>query len=315
MNSILSFSLLSINDYTNILCRFIKCEHVEQYSPVVSVPTFFSQEERNSLVNSLTFSNTNPPMLLHDTTACLTFIFLSYDNTFFFNLFLYCSFISKFTFPLSLISIPNTTAITFMQSLSGSVFPIFDFLIIDFGAKGLLASMFHLEVNKELRCLSHAYTPQMSGDVIDDILFQHFEPFVKEAWEEKQNESQNESTLEAKNKMLMRTMQNLRKTVQQMKTLTNIASDIAGPVTLIPFDEDIEVKMTLAEFESLLRRDLEVWVQRTLEIVLKQALERIGYLNLQYVRWTGGSSQLLLFQTIVKEFFRNQGLFNPFYLS
>ena len=208
-------------------------------------------------------------------------------------------------------SIPNIAAITFMNNLSGSVFPVFDFIIIDFGSKGLQASLFRLQAKQELQALSHAFTCKMSGEVIDDILVKHFEPFIKEAWENKPNES----TPEMKNKMLMRTLQNLRKTVRTMKTQTNIDSDIVGPVTLIPFDEDIEVKMSQSDFESLVRKDLKHWVQLTLETAIDKVPKQFGDLNIQYVRWTGGSSLLPLFQNIVKEFFTQQGTFYPFYQS
>ena len=202
-----------------------------------------------------------------------------------------------------------------MQNLSGTVLPVFDFIIIDFSAMGLQASMFRLQIHHNLQYLSHASTREISGDVIDDILFKHFEPFVKEAWEKQTFDAQHSNTPDAKNKMLMSTMQNLRKTVRHMKTQTNTSTSLAGTVTLIPFDEDIEVKMTQREFESLVRNYLEQWVQSTLETAIKQAQEKINSLNLHYVRWTGGSSQLPLFQNIVKEYFRRQGVFHLFQFS
>ena len=206
----------------------------------------------------------------------------------------------------------SIAAITFMQSLSGTLFPVFDYMIIDFGAKGLQASAFRLEVYKQLQTLSHAYTREMSGDAINDILFQHFEPFVREAWVTKQNASISD---EGQSKFYQSTMQNLRNTVHQMKTQTNTASDIVGTVTLIPTDEDIEVRLTQSEFESLVRKDLKQWIKSTVESALKQASEVCSNLNLQYVRWTGGSSLLPLFQNIVKEFFRNLGMLYLFHLS
>ena len=207
-------------------------------------------------------------------------------------------------------SIPNIAAITFMQNLSGSVFPIFDSIIIYFGAKGLQTSMFHLEVNKQLRCLSHAYTREMSGDVIDDKLFNHFQPFVQAEWEKVKTSTPDPRIIpDVTQKMLMRTMQNLRQTVRQIKTQTNTQSDIVGTVTLIPFDEDIEVKISQSEFESIVRRDLEVSVQRTLEAAIDKASKKFQNLNLHYVRWTGGSSLLPLFQNLVRDFFTQQGMF------
>ena len=195
-----------------------------------------------------------------------------------------------------LINIPNTAAISFMQNLSGTVLRVFDFMIIDFGAKCLQASVFHMEAQKRLQYLSHASTHEISGDEIDDILLKHFEPFVREAWQKKQDPLQNSLISDGgQNKFYQSTIQNLRNTVHQLKTQTNTSTGLSGTVTLVPFDEDIEVKMTLAEFESLVHKNLEQWVQSTLETAINKASEKFGNLNLQYVRRTGGSSLLPLF--------------------
>ena len=199
----------------------------------------------------------------------------------------------------------NIAAITFMNNLSGTIPLVFDYMIIDFGSLGLQASVFHLEVNKELRCLSHAYTRDMSGNVIDDILFKYFSPFVQEEWGKLMNDPRNSSyTSEQRKKFLMSKMQNLLKLLRQLKTLTNTASDVVGTVTLVPFDEDIEVKITQSQFSPLIRRELEGWVQNILSNAINKAKEKSGNLNLRYVRWTGCSALLPIFQDIVKNFFK-----------
>ena len=116
----------------------------------------------------------------------------------------------------------SIAAITFMQNLSERVLPVFDFMIIDFGSSGLQVSVFHLEVNKELQSLSHAYTREMSGEAIDNILLKHFQPLVQAEWENKQSASRKSMTPDTKNKRLASTMKNLRNAIHRMKSQTNI---------------------------------------------------------------------------------------------
>ena len=203
-----------------------------------------------------------------------------------------------------------------MQNLSGTMPPAFDYMIIDFGALGLQASVFHYEKSNALRCLSHAYTRELSGDVIDTILFECFRPCVQAEWTKAKNTSsiplhnpQNED------RFVQSSLRSLLRTVQQMKTQTSTAADIVGTVTLVPFDADIEVKMTAPEFDSLLRREMEGWIQNILSNAIEKATQKSGTLNLRYVRWTGRSSLLPLFQTLVKSFFNKQGLFFLLYLT
>lgn len=208
----------------------------------------------------------------------------------------------------------SIAAITFMQNLPGRQLSDVDYMIIDFGALGLQASVFRWKKSKELHCLSHAFTRELSGEKVDNILIDHFRSSVQAAWDKEKNESSSSSSRPAadEERFMQSTMQNLLKTVQQMKIQTGNTADIVGAVTLVPFDEDAELKMIRTDFNALLRKEMENLIQNTLSSALLQATQKSSNLNLRYVCWTGRASLLPLFQTIVKDFFNKRGMLFPF---
>ena len=137
-----------------------------------------------------------------------------------------------------------------MNNLSGKIPLVFDYMIIDFGALGLQASVFHLEVKKGLQCLSHAYTRELSTQKLEHEFNERSNPSPSSSSENEKDPAQTSST-------------------------------------------------PLTEIDKLLK---------TLSCALTQAKNKSGNLNLHYVLWTGGSSQLPIFQSIVKDFFKNQSL-------
>ena len=203
--------------------------------------------------------------------------------------------------------------------------PIYDFAIIDFGYLSLQYSLFRYS-NNSCRTLSHVYTEEISGKLIDDVLLDYFMKQIKPQWisdmqkyeptffNPSNPQQTHDGTPIEQCKDFVDLTKRVRAKVIKMKELISQAPSVPETVEIIPSTTVAEIVLTEDTFTKLFSERIwnSLYVCKVCaEKIAQDYLPQLCYdpkkrkaqfppLNLQRIYLTGRSSKLQLFNTILR---------------